>query len=47
VVYREDLPEGEEPERALTDGFGAEAGDDVFEVSAGPAGMTARHWQVR
>src|SRR5262249_38282485 len=48
VVYREDLPEGEEPARALADGFGAEAGDQVVEVlpGMGPGGLTTRSWQV-
>jgi hypothetical protein len=48
VIYREDLPEGEEPARALAEGFGAEAGDQVVEVRPGPApdGLTARHWRV-
>jgi hypothetical protein len=49
VIYREDLPEGEEPARAMAETFGAEAGDVVVEVRTGPApgGLTARHWQVR
>ncbi len=48
VVYREDLPEGEAPARALTDGFGAEPGDEVIEVRPGAAAgeMTARRWKV-
>src|SRR5260370_2717489 len=47
VIYREDLPEGEEPARALAEGFGAEAGDEVVEVRPGaaPGGLTARHWR--
>jgi len=49
VVYREDLPEGEEPGRALADGFGAETGDEVIEVCAAPepGGMSARRWHIR
>ena len=48
VVYREDLPAGEAPARALTDGYGAEPGDEVIEVRPGAhAGeMTARRWKV-
>jgi hypothetical protein len=48
VVYREDLPAGEPPERALADGFGAEAGDEVVEVraGAGPGKLVARRWRV-
>jgi hypothetical protein len=48
VVYREDLPEGESPTRALADGFGAEPGDDVIEVSAAKiAGQwTSRRWRL-
>jgi hypothetical protein len=36
VVHREELPPGEEPARALVDGFGAERGDEVVEVRPGP-----------
>jgi hypothetical protein len=48
VVYREDLPDGEPPARALADGFGAVAGDEVVEVRSGarPGEMTARRWKV-
>ena len=48
VVYREDLPEGEPPARALADGYGAEAGDEVIEVrpSGGAGELTARRWKV-
>jgi len=48
LVYREDLPEGDEPARALADSFGAEAGDEVVEVCTGPepGGMNARRWQM-
>ena len=46
VVFREDLPDGEEPGRALVDGFGAEAGDEVVEVRAGAPQEVARRWVV-
>ncbi len=48
VVYRDDLPEGEPPARALADGFGAESGDEVVEVRPGPkpGELTARRWKV-
>jgi hypothetical protein len=48
VIYREELPAGEEPRQALCDGFGAEAGDEVIEVRSGPrAGeMTARRYRL-
>jgi hypothetical protein len=48
VVYREDLPEGQVPARALADAFGAEAGDEVVEVRPGArAGEFAtRRWRV-
>jgi hypothetical protein len=39
VVFRDDLPAGETVSRALVDGFGAEAGDEVIEVR--PAGRGA------
>jgi hypothetical protein len=48
VVYREDLPPGEIPARALVDGFGAEAGDEVVEVRPGhrPGEVVTRRWTV-
>jgi hypothetical protein len=42
VVHREDLPDGEDPARALADGFGAEPDDEVVEVRAGGP----RRWRV-
>ena len=49
VVYREDLPEGEDTARALVDGFGAEEGDVVVEIvpGTGAVGTAARRWQLR
>lgn len=35
VVYRDELPEGESVEEALTAGFGAQPGDDLIEVQPG------------
>lgn len=48
VVYREDLPEGEETGAALLAGFGAEPGDQVVEIvpGQGPAGVLARRWAL-
>jgi hypothetical protein len=48
VVYRDDLPVGELPGRALVDGFGAEPGDEVVEVrSEGRTGdLVSRRWRV-
>jgi hypothetical protein len=48
VIYREDLPDGEPAGRALADGYGAEAGDEVVEVRAGPrpGELTSRRWKV-
>jgi len=48
LVYREDLPEGEEPAHALAASFGAETGDEVVEVCTVPqsGGMKSRHWRV-
>jgi hypothetical protein len=37
VVYREELPEGEELTQALAEGFGAEPGDQVVEISLTPS----------
>ncbi len=48
VVHREELPPGEDPARALADGFGAEPGDEVIEVRAAerPGEWAARRWRV-
>jgi hypothetical protein len=48
VVCREELPEGEDVERALADGYGAEPGDEVVEVSAGarPGELGVRRWRL-
>jgi hypothetical protein len=48
VVYRDDLPGGEPPARALRDGFGAEPGDEVVEVRPVGRGeeLTARRWRL-
>src|SRR5262245_52158859 len=48
VVYREDLPEAELPERVLVDGYGAEPGDEVIEVrpGVGPGAFHARRWRI-
>ena len=48
IVYREDVPAGEPPAQALTDGYGAEPGDEVIEVRPGarPGELTARRWKI-
>ena len=48
VVYREELPEGEDAATALRDGFGALAGDEVVEIVPGEqtSALTARRWRV-
>jgi hypothetical protein len=48
VIHREDLPHVGDVGRALTEGFGAEDGDEVIEVDVGArAGKpTARSWRV-
>ena len=48
VIHREELPEGEDPARALTDGFGAEPGDEVIElrVAERPDQLAVRRWRV-
>jgi hypothetical protein len=48
VVYREELPGGEEVGQALRDGFGAEPGDTVVEVRPGPepGALSARSWRL-
>jgi hypothetical protein len=48
VVYREDLPAGEDIVRTLADGFGAEPGDEVIEVRLGSGRQewTNESWRV-
>jgi hypothetical protein len=48
VVHREELPPGEDPARALVDGFGAERGDEVIEVRPGlrPGEMITLRWSL-
>ena len=48
LVYREDLPDDEDPARALADGFGATPDDEVIEVRAGsrPGELTAWRWRL-
>jgi hypothetical protein len=45
IVYRDDLPAGEELNRALADGYGAEIGDEVIEIR-GDAALTTRRWRM-
>jgi hypothetical protein len=49
VIHREELPEGEDPARALTDGFGAEPGDEVIELRPAdrPGAWAVRRWSIR
>jgi len=42
VVYRDDLPEGEEVSTALREGFGAEDGDQIVSVSISPQAAEPR-----
>jgi hypothetical protein len=42
VVFREDLPEGEELKQVLVADFGAAAGDEIVEV----AGNSVHRWRV-
>jgi hypothetical protein len=48
VLHREDLPETDDPSSALADGFGAEPGDAVRELSLPRGGQPAavRTWTV-
>jgi hypothetical protein len=48
VVFREDLPEALTPEQALAEACGAEAGDEVVEVTAGTRLTDAniRRWRL-
>jgi hypothetical protein len=48
VVHREDLPPDEDLSQALADGYGAEAGDEIIEITAAGASgqLTARRWRL-
>jgi hypothetical protein len=48
LVHREDLPVGERSDRALQDGCGARAGDEVVEVRTRGRGdrFTSTRWQM-
>jgi hypothetical protein len=46
VVYRDQLPEGEDVVTALTDGFGAVAGDEVIEVLLREDSVSPRRWRL-
>jgi hypothetical protein len=48
VVYREELPDDDDPVRALADDFGAEPGDEVIEVRIPGAGgqPSVRRWRI-
>jgi hypothetical protein len=45
AVYRDEMPPDEEPARALADGYGADVGDEVIEIS-GDAALTTRRWRI-
>jgi hypothetical protein len=47
LLFREDLPDGADPEQALRDGFGAEPGDEIVEVRmTGPDRVRSRSWRL-
>ena len=48
ALHREDLPETDDPSAALADGFGAEPGDRVLEISLprGGKAVPVRAWTV-
>jgi hypothetical protein len=47
LIFREDLPDAEDPAQALRDGFGAEPGDEVFELRmTGPGEVRSRSWRL-
>ena len=48
LIYREDLPDGEDAASALKHGFGAEPGDEVIEVRHGDRSdeIVTRRWRV-
>jgi hypothetical protein len=47
VVYRDEIPDGEDIARGLKEGFGAEADDEVVEIQAGqrPGEVSVRRWR--
>ncbi len=48
VLYRDDLPAEDNLTQVLVDGFGAEEGDQIIEIDAGPphGEMSARYWRL-
>jgi hypothetical protein len=48
VVFRDDLPAGQQVAASLAYAFGAEAGDEIIEVRPDGAygGLTARRWSI-
>lgn len=42
IVYRQELPEGDDTSTALGDGFGATAGDEVVEIQDG----SIQRWRI-
>jgi hypothetical protein len=44
LIQQNELPEGADLVRSLVDGFGAEHGDEIIEMHAGP---TLGEWRVR
>lgn len=48
VIYREELPADEDPTTALTEGYGAVAGDEVIEVRVADksGALHTRRWRL-
>ena len=48
IIYRDELPSDEETIAALTDGFGATAGDEVIEICAEPEAreLHVQRWRI-
>lgn len=48
VVFREEIPEGENPGQALIAGFGAEPGDEVVEIQPGKLSgeVSTNRWPI-
>jgi hypothetical protein len=48
VLYRDDLPDEDDLTQVLVEGFGAEEGDQIIEIQAGPphGEMSACYWRL-
>lgn len=46
AIFREELPDSDNVGDALSDGFGAELGDEVIELRLGADQLRSRSWRI-